>query len=179
MKFASKCHTKERVEDVEQKKSYDLEHLYQFLQSAKSEQFNKLKQQCGVDSNLRTWAQEQQICEKGEFRLNESLRMGEPFSGQDVVTYQERPIWVMNYLGNALEENEKLEPDMILELLRMSLFAVCKVGGMNGWVYRERGSCLYMVCCYGGCSMYNGKGYVYKEGRKMYYFTYYGGTVSD
>ncbi len=164
---------------MEQKKSYDLEHLYQFLQSAKSQQFYKLKQQCGVDNNFLTWAQEQQIYKKGEFCLKGSLRMGEPFSGQDVVTYQERPIWVVNYLGNALEENVIADLDMILELLRMSLFAICKVGGMNGWVYRKRGSYLYMVCCYGGCSMYNGKGYVYKEGKEIYHFTYYGGTVSD
>lgn len=159
-----------------QKMNYEMEHLYLFLQTAKSEQLCRLRQQWGGEDAKTKGTQ---VYEKGSFQLTQYFSMEDLFIGQDVVRYQKRPVWMMNYFGNVLEEKERVGPEGILELMRMSLFAVCQVGGLNGWIYRKKEDCLYMVCSYGGSNMYNGKGYIYKENSKLYHYTYYGGIVSD
>ncbi len=161
-----------------EQKSYDMEHLYLFLQRAKSERFYKLEQQW-LGKTVNGDLQKQQTYERGGFQLTEDFTMRESFSWQDVVRYEKRPVWMMNYFGNALKEAGKIDPDMILELMRMSLYAVCKAGGLNGWMYRNKKGLLYMVRNYGGGNMYNGKGFVYQKEIRIYQFTYYGGIVSD
>lgn len=168
--------TKERIKDVEQER-YDLEHLYLFLQSAKNEQFLEMKQRWGERSRVRV--RDRLTYEGGGFRLIEEFSLGESLFAQDLVCYRERPVWMMNYYGKLLDEAERLESETVLELLRMTLYAVCKAGGLNGWMYRQQGGRRYTVYNYGGGNMYHGKGCVYKGEQKVYHYSYYGGIVSD
>lgn len=167
------------TKEVEKRKSYNIDELHMFLQRAKAVNYSYLIRKFEKDAKLLRGEHNDVIFEERGFSLFDRYCLGNPFSGQEIVRFQNRPIWIMNYLGELVDKKSVLPNAVILELMKMALMAVYQAGGINGSIVFEKNGYRYLVENMTECSMYDGKGYIYQKDVLVYTYTYYGGIVSD
>lgn len=93
------------------------------------------------------------------------------FIGQEIVYYNNRPIWAMNYLGSAVEKD-------ILAFLKESLLKLsqeCRLGKKCQFEKRELE---YQDEGQGSLEYFSGKEQVFQKNKDVYSLTYQGGLIS-
>jgi len=93
------------------------------------------------------------------------------FIGQEVVYFNNNPIWSMVYSGSA-------EPEEITPFLKKSLSALsekCRFGGKcelkeNDLLYKDDGQ--------GTLERFKGQEQIFKQGEEVYKLNYHGGSIS-
>ena len=113
---------------------------------------------------------------EGPFSYLDSYFGGADFVGQEVVYYQETPVWAMNYYGRLLE------PAMITameagQIIQESLALMYREGRfLGGFEHAGQGS-QYIDTSEGDVTSFTGKEWIVRAGSKVYELVYHGGLI--
>ena len=108
--------------------------------------------------------------EKGDFKYLDTFVGDAHFSGEEVVWYQDKPIWAMNYSGRVLD-------DKLGNFLKESLLQVSMKAPYRGpEIYRD-GKYVYVNLVSGEFDWFQGVEKIYYEDELIYELVYHGGSV--
>jgi hypothetical protein len=112
----------------------------------------------------------------GDFAYLDSYFGGADFLGQEVVYYQNQPVWAMNYYGRILEPNS-IRPDEAGRIIKQSLSALYKEGRFLGGFEHTVGPDTYFDTSQGDAACFTGQEWITRNGAKVYELVYHGGLV--
>jgi len=114
--------------------------------------------------------------QEGPFCYLDSYFGGANFIGQEVVYYQDEPIWAMNYYGRIIEP-EKITAAEAGQIIKESLSMMYQEGRfLGGFEYSIEGS-IYTDTSYGDLESFTGKEWISRDNVKVYGLVYHGGLV--
>jgi hypothetical protein len=113
---------------------------------------------------------------EGAFSYLDSYFGGTDFVGQEVVTYEDEPVWAMNYYGRILE------PAMITaaeagRIIQESLSKMYEEGRFLGGFEHDTGNGVYVDTSQGDVASFTGREWITRGGVKVYELIYHGGLV--
>jgi hypothetical protein len=113
---------------------------------------------------------------EGAFSYLDSYFGGTDFLGQEVVYYDDEPVWAMNYYGRILE------PAMITaaeagRIIQESLSKMYEEGRFLGGFEHDTGNGVYVDTSEGNVASFTGREWITREGIKVYELIYHGGLV--
>jgi hypothetical protein len=113
---------------------------------------------------------------EGAFSYLDSYFGGTDFIGQEVVYYDDEPVWAMNYYGRILE------PAMITaeeagRIIQESLSKMYEEGRFLGGLEHDTGNGIYVDTSEGDVASFTGREWITRGGVKVYELIYHGGLV--
>jgi hypothetical protein len=113
---------------------------------------------------------------EGAFSYLDSYFGGTDFIGQEVVYYDDEPVWAMNYYGRILE------PAMITaaeagRIIQESLSKMYEEGRFLGGFEHDTGNGVYVDTSEGNVASFTGREWITRGGVKVYELIYHGGLV--
>jgi len=117
--------------------------------------------------------------EEGSFSYLDSYFGGSDFIGQEVVYYQDKPVWAMNYYGRILQ------PDLITgtetgKMIKESLSKMyAEEGRFLGGFEHAAGNLRYTDTSQGEVSSFAGTEWITRDNVKVYELDYHGGLIKD
>jgi len=115
---------------------------------------------------------------EGAFEYLDSYFGGSDFIGQEVVFFNSRPVWAMNYYGRILEpelinarETGQLLQESLSELYKQERF-------LGGFEYTTEAGA-YVDTNEGGITSFVGKEWITRDNAKVYELVYHGGLIRD
>jgi hypothetical protein len=113
---------------------------------------------------------------EGAFSYLDSYFGGTDFIGQEVVYYEDEPVWAMNYYGRILE------PAMITaeeagRIIQESLSKMYEEGRFLGGFEHDTGNGVYVDTSEGDVASFTGREWITRGGVKVYELIYHGGLV--
>lgn len=154
----------------EEKGIINLESLKEFLCEARRNTY--AANAIHVD-NPRLLASKQLESQKGDYVYRDIFFDGDKkFIGQEIIYYDSKPIWGMNYIGSTIG---KLETSFLKESL-FKLAEKCRLGEVCEYEKREF---KYQDQGQGSLEGFLGKEEIFSEGKNIYTLNYQGGIISD
>jgi len=150
-------------------KIIDLDKIKKFIIEARE---NTFAVNSKPTENPRLFGSTQMEYQKTDYFYQDIYFKGAKISiGQEVIYYNDKPIWAMNYIGNVIEKNG-------LEFLKKSLLELsskCRFGGKcqfskKEFEYQDEGQ--------GDLEYFSGKEQILQNGKNVYNLTYLGGLIS-
>lgn len=112
----------------------------------------------------------------GRFAYIDSYFGGTDFIGQEVVYYDNQPIWAMNYYGRIIDP-EKINAAEAGQIIKASLSALYQEGRfLGGFEYTYEGS-TYTDTNQGDVHSFTGQEWISRNGEMVYELVYHGGLV--
>jgi hypothetical protein len=115
---------------------------------------------------------------KDAFSYLDSYFGGTDFLGQEVVYYEGKPIWAMNYYGRILEPS-LITAEETGQIIRESLSKMYEEGRFLGGFERSTRNSTYVDTSEGDITSFTGKEWIVRENIKVYELTYHGGSVKE
>ncbi len=113
---------------------------------------------------------------EGDFTYLDSYFGGADFLGQEVVYYQNEPVWAMNYYGRILEPDH-IRPDETGRIIKQSLSAMYKEGRFLGGFEFTIDEDTYFDTSEGDAACFSGKEWITRNNTKVYELVYHGGLI--
>ncbi len=113
---------------------------------------------------------------EGSFAYLDSYFGGADFIGEEVVYFEERPVWAMNYYGRILEPTQ-IEAAEAGQIIKTSLSALYREGRFLGGFQHEAHGSTYVDTNEGDFTAFTGKEWIEREGEKLYVLVYHGGLI--
>ena len=115
---------------------------------------------------------------EGAFSYLDSYFGGTDFLGQEVVYYEGKPVWAMNYYGRILE------PSMITaadagQIIQESLSKMYQEGRFLGGFEHTTENGTYVDTSEGDVASFTGKEWIVRDNVRVYELTYHGGLVKE
>ncbi len=115
---------------------------------------------------------------EGAFAYLDSYLGGSVFIGQEVVYFDNQPVWAMNYYGRILE------PDLITaaeagQMIQASLSKLYTQGRFLGGFEHTLGVDAYVDTNEGNVTSFTGKEWITRGNTKVYELVYHGGLIKD
>jgi hypothetical protein len=112
----------------------------------------------------------------GDFAYLDSYFGGQDFIGEEVVYYQDEPVWAMNYYGRILEPEliEAAEAGMVI---KQSLTEMYKEGRFLGGFEHQTELGTYFDTSEGDVAAFTGREWIERGGVKVYELVYHGGMI--
>ncbi|MBN2550744.1 MAG: hypothetical protein JXB15_16385 [Anaerolineales bacterium] len=112
------------------------------------------------------------------FAYLDSYFGGSDFIGEEVVYYQERPVWAMNYYGRILE------PTLITgaetgQVIKISLTVLYQQGRFLGGFEHATPLGIYTDTNRGDVASFIGREWITREGLRVYELDYHGGLIKN
>jgi len=101
----------------------------------------------------------------------------DPFVGEEVVFYNKKPIWAMNYSGRCISKN--ISSKEIYDFLKKCLKRVNAKTLYRGPLEYKIRDFLYKNKVKGDNDYFNGNESIYLKGKKVYELNYSGGFLKD
>jgi hypothetical protein len=114
----------------------------------------------------------------GPFSYLDSYFGGSDFIGQEVVYYDSKPVWAMNYYGRILDPDQ-MDQAQAGEILRKALSALYEEGRFLGGYQYSAGDITYIDLNDGDISQFSGREWMLRGETKVYELQYHGGLVKD
>lgn len=114
----------------------------------------------------------------GPFSYLDSYFGGSDFIGQEVVYYDGKPVWAMNYYGRILEP-EQMDQAQAGEILRKALSSLYEEGRFLGGYQYSVGDITYIDLNDGDISQFSGREWMLRGETKVYELQYHGGLIKD
>jgi hypothetical protein len=149
-------------------KKVNLGSLEEFLFNARK---NTYASNSGSSDNPRLLESKQLEFQKADYFYRDIYFLGsKKFIGQEIIYLNSKPIWGMNYIGDA---TGKLETNFLQESL-FKLAEKCRIGGVcenekREFKYQDQGE--------GNIEDFFGKETIFLEGKKIYNLDYRGGLI--
>jgi hypothetical protein len=115
---------------------------------------------------------------EGDFVYLDSYFGGADFIGEEVVYFQEQPVWAMNYYGRILE------PTLITaaeagQIIKASLSEMYRLGRFLGGFEYAVANSTYVDTNDGDATSFTGKEWIARQNLKVYELHYHGGLIRD
>lgn len=114
----------------------------------------------------------------GDFVYLDSYFGGTDFLGQEVVYFDGRPVWVMNYYGRILNP-ELIDAQTAGKIIKESLSDLYREGRFLGGYERETIHGKYIDTNEGDVFSFRGVEWIEVQNEKVYELVYHGGMVED
>jgi hypothetical protein len=149
----------------------NLEELRLFLVDA-----NKHTYSTGDESlNIKEADGSTTITYKNEnWKYHDNFFGGEPYGGREVVSFKEKPIWVMVYYGSI---DITITPETVYPTLQKALRAMPVDSPFRGPREINNGEFTYVNSWTGSISKFSGEEIILKNGKEIYKAQYMGGLV--
>ncbi|MBN1231301.1 MAG: hypothetical protein JXA19_05525 [Anaerolineales bacterium] len=112
----------------------------------------------------------------GSFSYMDSYFGGQDFIGQEVVYYDNKAIWAMNYYGYILDP-DKITGAEAGKMIKESLSALYLEGRYLGGYEHKSGEMKYVDTNEGDFSNFTGKEWIEIDGKIVYELVYHGGLI--
>ena len=115
---------------------------------------------------------------EGPFSYLDSYFGGSSFSGQEVVYYEGKPVWVMNYYGRILEPTSITTAEAG-HIIQQSLSKMYEEGRFLGGFEHAIGDDAYTDISEGDVTSFTGAEWITRAGVRVYELVYHGGLVKE
>jgi hypothetical protein len=114
----------------------------------------------------------------GDWSYLDSYFGGRDFIGEEVVGFEGKPVWAMNYYGRILRA-DLLTPGQAGQVIKASLSKMYSEGRfLGGFEYRHEGF-IYTDTSEGDVTSLRGREYISRHGETAYELFYHGGLIKD
>ena len=114
--------------------------------------------------------------QEGPFSYLDSYFGGSDFIGQEVVYYENEPIWAMNYYGKIIEP-EKITAAETGQIIKESLSLMYQEERFLGGFEHEAGKGIYTDTNQGELESFTGVEWITRENVRVYELLYHGGLI--
>jgi hypothetical protein len=115
---------------------------------------------------------------EGPFDYLDSYFGGTDFLGEEVVYFEGKPVWVMNYYGYILEPS-LIAARQVGQILQESLSAMYQQGRFLGGFEHTSEKDTYVDINQGDVTAFAGREWIMHENVKVYELVYHGGLVKE
>ena len=115
---------------------------------------------------------------EGAFSYLDSYFGGTDFLGQEVVYFEGKPVWVMNYYGRILELSQ-ITAEEAGQIIQESLSRMYDEGRFLGGFEHSTGNGDYVDRSEGDVTSFTGREWIIRENVKVYELVYHGGLVKE
>ena len=115
---------------------------------------------------------------EGDWAYHDSYLGEKDFIGQEIVYYQRKPVWGMNYFGVILK-SDKITASQAGEMVKQSLSRLYAEGRFLGRFEHRAGALTYIDANEGDVTSFRGKEQIYRDGEVVYELVYHGGFIRD
>jgi uncharacterized protein DUF5680 len=112
----------------------------------------------------------------GSFSYLDSYFGGTDFIGQEVVYYEDEPIWAMNYYGRILQP-ESITAAEAGQIIKASLSKLYREGRFLGGFESSVDDSIYTDTNHGDVASFIGKEWITRNHVQVYELVYHGGLV--
>ena len=112
----------------------------------------------------------------GSFLYLDSYFGGADFIGEEVVYFEEKPVWAMNYYGRILLP-EKITGAETGQVIKKSLSILYRQGRFLGGFEHVDGRDAYFDTNEGEPASFSGKEWIERDGVRVYELVYHGGLI--
>ena len=113
---------------------------------------------------------------EGDWAYHDGYFGESDFIGQEIVYYQGKPIWGMNYFGVILR-GDKLTSVQAGEMIKHSLTRLYQEGRFLGAFAHQEGALRYIDQNEGDARAFRGKEQISRDGEVVYELVYHGGLL--
>jgi hypothetical protein len=114
-----------------------------------------------------------------DFSYLDSYFGGADFIGQEVVYYQGRPVWAMNYYGRILKP-ARITAAEAGQVIQESLALMYQEGRfLDGFEHTTAGGDTYFDTSQGDVASFCGQEWIVRDGVRVYELDYHGGLIQD
>lgn len=147
------------------------EEIKKFIIEAKSKTY------ANPDSkpNILPDNRKQFVVENGKYKYLDTYAGSNLFSGEEIIYYQDKPIWIMNYYGLVLDSN--ISSENIYTFLKKCLSNTPNDFPVRGPQFFEDGDFKYELKITGNLEYFHGKEYIYLNDREIYKLILHGGII--
>ncbi len=114
----------------------------------------------------------------GDWAYHDSYLGERDFIGEEIVYYNRKPVWGMNYMGRILKP-DLITPAEAGETLMASLTQLYTEDRFLGGFEHTVGNFKYVDTNEGDVRFFQGKEYIYRGDQVAYELVYHGGLLSD
>lgn len=151
----------------------DLQTLRRFiLQANKSGYTSGKEKQWIKEKNKSTTI----LFNQGPWKMNDNFFGGEPYGGRIIISYNNKPYWIMVYYGWVIKG---INPDDIYPFLRKALAAMPEDYPYRGPKELKEGKFIYKNQWQGNLDNYNGEELIFRDKKEVYRAKYMGGLVDQ
>ena len=111
-----------------------------------------------------------------DFKYLDSYFGGADFIGEEVVYFEEKPAWAMNYYGRILKP-ERITAEETGKILKKSLSHLYLENRFLGGYKFIDGRDTYFDVNEGNPEVFNGTEWIERDGERVYELTYHGGLI--
>lgn len=115
---------------------------------------------------------------EGGFSYLDSYFGGTDFIGQEVVYFQGRPVWAMNYYGHIVEP-ARITARQVGEIIQQSLSHMYGEGRFLGGFEYTVDNNVYRDSSEGDVASFTGLEQIVRDGIVVYRLNYHGGLIKD
>jgi hypothetical protein len=115
---------------------------------------------------------------EGAFHYLDSYFGGADFIGEEVVYYEEKPVWAMNYYGRILRP-ERISGEETGRMIKKSLTRLYQEERFLGGFIFTDGEDTYHDTNEGGVNSFSGREWIEREGVRVYELVYHGGMIKE
>ena len=113
---------------------------------------------------------------EGAFSYLDSYFGGSDFLGQEVVYYDGKPVWAMNYYGRIVEPS-LITAEEAGRIIQESLSRMYEEDRFLGGFEHETENGTYFDTSEGGMASFSGTEWIAREGVRVYELVYHGGLI--
>lgn len=125
--------------------------------------------------NILPDSRKQFLIKNGQYKYLDTYAGSNPFSGEEIIYYQDKPIWIMNYYGLVLDPNTSSED--VYAFLKKCLSNIPNDFPIRGPQIFEDGNFRYELKITGDLRYFYGKEDIYLNNRKIYELNLHGGVL--
>jgi len=114
--------------------------------------------------------------QKGDWQSHDNFFGGEPYGGRIIVSYKNKPVWMMIYYGFV---KESIKPDLVYAILKKALMKMPKEAPFRGPKKFEDSGLLYLNKWVGDVKNYSGEEQIFQGEKMIYKANYMGGLVDQ
>jgi hypothetical protein len=111
---------------------------------------------------------------RDDWKSHDNFFGGEPYGGRIIVSYKNRPVWMMVYYGFIVPG---IKPDLVYEILKKALLKMPKDAPFRGPKKFEDSGLSYLNEWIGDIENYSGEEKIFQGKKMIYKADYMGGLV--
>jgi hypothetical protein len=117
-------------------------------------------------------------CAQGDWAYHDSYLGESDFIGQEIVYYQRKPVWGMNYFG-VIRRPDLITSSQAGQMIMKSLSRMYSQGRFLGGFEHQEGSLRYVDQNTGDVRSFQGREYIALADEVVYELLYHGGLLHD
>lgn len=114
--------------------------------------------------------------QKGDWQSHDNFFGGEPYGGRIIVSYKNKPVWMMVYYGFVKED---IKPDLVYIILKKALLKMPKEAPFRGPKKFENNGLRYSNNWIGNVENYSGEEQIFQAEKLIYKANYMGGLIDQ